>query len=377
MSKIALIAPTSLPSRRANTIQVMKMAQGISACGHDLLVISPKASEKSWSEPAWTDLEGHYGLHIVFPVIWLQANPLLRSYDFGYRAVTRARAWGADCIFTRHPQAAAYASLRGLPTILEIHDFPQGVAGPRLLWGFLRGSGARKLVSISQALLNDLSKRFNIPSPIDCLVAPDGVDIERYADLPGPVEARSMLNLPDRFTAGYTGHLYPGRGVDIILEIAARLPDFTFLLTGGNPEDVERYSASASGLPNVIFTGFIPNKELPLYQAASDVLLMPYQRNVAASSGGDIGAYLSPMKLFEYLASGRPVLSSDLPVLREILDADNAVLLPPEQVDAWADAIVELRHAPERRNFLGHAGVATAKEHTWQARAARILSGLG
>jgi len=93
----------------------------------------------------------------------------------------------------------------------------------------------------------------------------------------------------------------------------------SFLLAGGEPEDVAalREKSANLGLSNVILTGFIPNADLPIYQAACDILLMPYQSQVAASSGGDIARYLSPMKLFEYLACGKPILSSDLPVLRE------------------------------------------------------------
>ena len=98
------------------------------------------------------------------------------------------------------------------------------------------------------------------------------------------------------------------------------LPAFrgwNFLIVGGEPQDVEnlRQRVRVIGLKNVILTGFVPNARLPLYQAACDVLLMPYQRQVAASSGGDIARYLSPMKLFEYMACERPIISSDLPVL--------------------------------------------------------------
>ncbi len=117
--------------------------------------------------------------------------------------------------------------------------------------------------------------------------------------------------------------------------MAECLPEVTFLLVGGDPEDVGRLQAQAKGLKNVILTGFIPNVDLPLYQAACDVLLMPYQRQVAASSGGDIARYLSPMKLFEYLACGRAILCSDLPVLHEVLNPENAVLLPPDDTQAW------------------------------------------
>jgi glycosyltransferase involved in cell wall biosynthesis len=103
---------------------------------------------------------------------------------------------------------------------------------------------------------------------------------------------------------------------------------------------------------------------------------MPYQARVAASSGGDISRYLSPMKMFEYLASGRVVLASDLPVLGEVLTSENAVILPGGEVEAWADAIRVLQAEPERRATLAAQARRTAQRYTWQARATRILDGL-
>jgi glycosyltransferase involved in cell wall biosynthesis len=208
------------------------------------------------------------------------------------------------------------------------------------------------------------------------------VDLTRYADLPAAPEARSRLEyLQGRqacFTAGYTGHLYSGRGGELMIDLAARYPDITFLLVGGEPPDVARLQSQADNLSlnNVILTGFIPNADLPLYQAACDVLLMPYQKHVAGSSGGDIALYLSPMKLFEYLACGRAILSSDLPVLREVLNPANAILLEPEDIDRWAAALNLLKNDPQRRENLGQQARRDASLYTWEARARAILAGM-
>jgi glycosyltransferase involved in cell wall biosynthesis len=305
----------------------------------------------------------------------------LRRYDYGWKAVRWAQDWGAELIYTRLPQAAARASLLGLPTLFEVHDFPQGRLGPLLFQAFLRGRGACRLVSITRSLLDDLATAFHLPKrPAFALVAPDGVDLERYQDLPAPEEAR--LQLPAMagrgFTAGYTGHLYPGRGAELLLNLASRLPEMTFLLAGGEPADVRRFEGEAGrqGLENVLLPGFVPNAELPAWQAACDVLLMPYERRVAASSGGDIARYLSPMKLFEYLACGRPILSSDLPPLREVLTPEIAVLLPPGDVETWTFALRDLCQDPHRRASLASAARIAAQGYGWEGRAARILEGI-
>ena len=110
---------------------------------------------------------------------------------------------------------------------------------------------------------------------------------------------------------------------------------------GGRSGDVDRYRKESANrnLNNVKFTGFVSNAELPLYQAASDILLMPYQVKVTASSGGDISSFLSPMKMFEYLAAAKPILASDLPVFSEILNEQNAWRLPANDASAWVSAI--------------------------------------
>lgn len=381
--KVAVVAPTFLPARRANTIQVMKMAQALTQLGHTLRLAVPGIPPQPLT---WDELAQHYGLRHKFTVEWLPAWRPLRRYDYGYQAVRWARRWGAEVLYTRLPQAAAMASQLGMATIFEVHDLPQGTLGPMLFRLFLKGRGARRLVVISRALARDLAQRLGIPeTPPFTLIAPDGVDLERYEHLPAPSQARQMLatkcglSLPvERFTVGFTGHLYPGRGVELIANLAAHLPEMTFLVVGGEPQDVQRWrdEVKSRRSMNLILTGFVPNAELPLYQAACDVLLMPYQRRVAASSGGDIASYLSPMKLFEYMACGRAILASDLTVFREVLTPEMARLLPPADEDAWVGALRGLQADPAERARLGEAARRQVGRYTWEERARRILQGL-
>ncbi len=383
--RVAVVAPSEIPARRANTMQVMKMCQAIAALGHEVrLAVPASGAARPVDEAGWSELALHYGLQLEFPVEMLRATPNLRRYDFGIRAVGWVRSWNADLLYTRLPQAAAIGSLLGMPTIYEVHDLPQGFMGPLLFWAFLRGRGSRRMVAITHSLLYDLADRLSAPveEPFS-LVAPDGVDLSRYADLPGRDQARRSIetelgmSLGDTVVAGYTGHLYPGRGVELMLAAAASLPEVVFLLVGGEPQDVRRLRAQVQreGLRNVILTGFIPNAELPVYQAACDMLLMPYQRQVAASSGGDIARYLSPMKLFEYMASARPIISSDLPVLKEVLEPEFAIFMPPDDAGSWVAAIQSLSEDPQRRAELGSAASMNANRYSWDSRAQRILEG--
>jgi glycosyltransferase involved in cell wall biosynthesis len=103
---------------------------------------------------------------------------------------------------------------------------------------------------------------------------------------------------------------------------------------------------------------------------------MPYQQQVAASSGGDIASYLSPMKLFEYMACGRPILSSNLPVLQEVLQPEFAILLPPQDANAWVAALRGLAGDDKRRAELGQLAQLNAAQYSWEERAKRVLKGI-
>ena len=391
--KLAVIAPTEIPARRANTLQVMKMAQAFVGLGHTVRLCAPTTNLGSATQqsvrPSWEDLARHYGLHERFEIDWLNCRSRLKRYDYGWRAVQWARCGSADWIYTRLPQAAALASQMGIPTLLEVHDLPQSRMGAWLFRLFLRGSGARRLVVITQALAADLEKRFDVKlDPPFGLIAPDGVDLERYENLPGPPEARRRLAAgqpapldrlrQDGFCAGYTGHLYRGRGIELLVELASQLPQIDFLIVGGEPGQARALDDQARRreLPNLIVTGFVPNAELSLYQAACDILLLPYQSRVEASSGGDIARYLSPMKLFEYLACGRAIVASSLPVLQEVLNERNALIVPFDQPEPWEAAIRKLLDNPDLRDALARQARLDACQYTWEARAARILAGL-
>jgi glycosyltransferase involved in cell wall biosynthesis len=371
--KIALIAPTAIPAQTANSVQVMKMAQALTGLGHKVRVFAPGRDPNL----GWKKIAKQYGLSEKFKMRWVTSLQSLRRYDYALGALRQARQWGAEVIYTRLPQAAAISAGRGTPTIFELHDLPSGTMGPWLMRRFLAGKGAGRIVVNTGNLEKEIKSAYSLPKKRGfLLLAANGVDLDRFSQLASPQKARQKLGLPQNFTAGYTGHLYAGRGIEMILEMAQLLPQMRFLLVGGRDADVERLRTETKHLPNVTFAGFVPNADLPIYQAAADVLLMPYGSKVAASSGGDIAAFTNPLKMFEYLACGRPILASDLPILTEILNYKNAIILPKNHVDAWVLSLQELQRTPERRKALSKAGRETAMQFSWEKRAEKILRGL-
>jgi glycosyltransferase involved in cell wall biosynthesis len=371
--KIACISTSRIPSDTANSIQVMKVCHALVSQGAEVQLFVP-----AWpgTRPeAWPALSERYGIETPFRVTWLTANPRLKRNDFAWQAVRAARRMGADLIYTWTGQSAVLGLLNRLPVIYELHDMPSGRIGPLWFKVFLRLSGQKLLLPITQALHNRLVFCFG-PIPSNAVqIAPNGVDLKPYSELPPPALARQELDLPDVKTVLCAGHLYAGRGVDLFLGLAQRFPDAVFLWVGGRPEEVEqhRQQVEKAGLANVRFTGFIDQRSLPRYLAAADVLLMPYARSIAGSSGGNSAEICSPMKMFDYLAAGRAILSSDLPVIHEVLNDSNAVFALPEDLEGWSEALARLLEDDSFRASLSQQAGMDAMAYSWAERARRAL----
>jgi glycosyltransferase involved in cell wall biosynthesis len=349
--KIVCISAMQIPSDTANSIQVMKVCQAFVQLGHEVTLLVPGNQRAGMDSQ---HLIEHYGLEKLFPI---QRLPLGNRRLFPLKAVWRARRLGADLIYAWPVQSAALGLAIGIPAMLELHDFPTGHIGPLWLLFFQILPGRKRLLPITNALRHAL----RLPEG-HTVTAPDGVDLERYIALPDSDSAKSILGLPAAPTVLCTGHLYAGRGADLFLRLAAKFPQANFIWVGGRPADVEAWKQRASGLVNV-------------YQAAADVLLMPYQRTVATSSGGNTAEVCSPMKMFEYMAAGRAILSSDLPVLHEVLDGTMAIFCPLDDTDAWESALNELLSNGDRRKALGQNARIAAEKYSWVRRAQCVLEG--
>lgn len=373
MSKIYCISASSVPSSTANSMQTMKACHALVKLGHQITLLIPGDRSTSWK-----DLSGYYGMSEQFDIRWLPAIPRLRRYDFSWHAVSTAQQQGADLVYIWPLQAALIASYRQIPVLLEMHGPPEGRLGPHLFRLLLRSSTKKRILPITQALVSQIEREFNLKLSHDELViSPNGVDLDLYDSLPSPSQARQSLGLSDQLTVGYTGHMYAGRGMDLLAGIAKKFPQIHFLWVGGRSEDLTEWQLKLSELSidNVTLTGFIENTHIPIYQAASDILLMPYEHHISGSSGGNSADYCSPMKMFEYLACGRAIISSDLPVFHEVLNNHNAILCPPQEEDAWVDALRRLLDDPKNRDSLAQNALLTAKNYTWQSRAQRALHG--
>jgi glycosyltransferase involved in cell wall biosynthesis len=348
----------------------MKVCQAFMQLGHEVILLVPGPQPEGLTPGI---LREHYGLSRIFNIEWL----LIRSRrQFPWAAIQKARQMDAGLLYTWHLQAAVFGLIFRLPAMVELHDFPSEWLGRAWyqfwLFLFLTIPGRKRIIPITLALQRALHLPYQ-----KVVVAPDGVDLERYNSLPEAEIARQELGLPALPTVMCTGHLYQGRGVDLFVTLAKEFSKVDFVWVGGRSDDVEAWKSQASlwGISNLIFTGFVPNKQIPLYQAAADILLMPYERVIATSSGGNTAQVCSPMKMFEYMAAGRAIISSDLPVLHEILDETMAIFCQPEDTHAWENALSSLLDDPNKRQVLGQCAQEAVQRYSWLERARNVLIG--
>ena len=368
--RIHYIADSVVPSRAANSVHVMKMCAALARLGHEVTLVVGRRPELELPEP---DPYGFYGVPRSFHLEKLAPSPgYSTKATFAAQATWRSRRERPDLVYTRSLSAGFFSLTAGLDVVYESHT-PEAGFLPRRIYPFVaRHARLRTHVVITEAL-----KRYYVETvgirPDRLRVAPDGADVIRITE-------ELTLGSGERCQVGYLGHLYPGRGIGLVVELAIRVPEADFHLIGGTEEDIEHWKTKVTGLGNVTFHGFHPPAQLDNYRNALDVLLAPYERKVSISGGGkhDTSRWMSPLKLFEYMAAGKAILASRLPALEEVVrDGETAVLCAPEDVDAWERSLRALLADPERRRRLGREAKRVFEAtYTWDRRAEAILAGI-
>lgn len=272
-----------------------------------------------------------------------------RTYQLAWLTARTRGAWGRR------------SACRAL--IMEVHDEP-----PERGWALLEAVDG--VVAISDALRSRILRRLpGLESRV--WVERSGFDptvLHRDIDR-ADAQAKIGLEHADGPVVVYAGRVFRGKGVDVLIEAAEHLEGIgARVLIVGNVQEPE-YVARACR--NVTFTGFVAPSDVPEYLAAADVLVMPSTGTLRYAE------YTSPLKLFEYLATGNPVVASDLPVLREVLrHEENALLYPPHDAAALADALKRLWSDRSLGRALADQAWRDVQQYSWRARATRILERL-
>lgn len=359
--RILYVTNARLPTEKAHGLAIVKTCEALARAGHTVELIAPKRRN-----PLRADPFEYYGIKEKFS---LRKLPTLNV------------AWGRIGFLVQEISFALYAAfyLRGKEGIIYSRDdvvlwVLRFFGYRRFIWESHTGGWnfcaravackARALVVISWGLKEFYIERGIASDKIS--VIPSAIDLEQFARPLSKNDARGRLGLPlDAHIAMYIGRFDGWKGSDALFEASKLLPkDALLVAIGGDPHEVLNLKAR---YPRVIFPGFRPYRELADNQSAADVLVVP-------NTGKDVisARFTSPLKLIAHMASGRPIVASDLPSIREITGDDAAVLVEPDDAKALADGIKKVLADAPLGERLAKRARERVERYTWESRATAI-----
>ena len=391
MTSMLYIANARIPTEKAHGLQIMKMCNEFAKKLEVELLVAHRFQTRLMKQVA--DVYDYYTVEKKFKIrriFSLNLTPPLDSrLSYRTQSVQRLSHWlqsicfglvsaiysltrSARLVYSRDFFSCLFLywlqPLHRKKVFFEAHDFPLTKLGGRLrCWPLRHIDG---LIVISRKLAELYQSQGILPE--NMLVAPDGVDLPLFSAGLQRESSREELGIPrNKKVICYTGHLYRWKGTRVLAQAMKKLDDnYLLYVVGGTPKDISEFEdfISVNRIPNVIVTGYVPPKLIPKYLAAADVLVLPNTSEEAISR-----LYTSPLKLFEYMAARRPIVASDLPSVREILNEENAILVRSDDPKALAEGIQKVLTNEEMGKKLAENAFKEVQLYTWEKRAEKIL----
>ncbi|MBI5327786.1 MAG: glycosyltransferase [Deltaproteobacteria bacterium] len=356
------------------------MAQAFQQIGCDVELVVYNSSLGEWLNRRkllgliWEQ----YGISTRFKINILPFSMLVnieKRRDYGRLSLSWLMAYfakwkKADVIYARDYLMPYWTAQMGIPTIAETHVEPTDFYQKQKLYEATKLYSFKALVSIS-GILADQFVEAGVPKR-KITVEQDGVDFSAFSFFDNSEILRTKRDLLQqrKAIALYAGHLYDYKGIPLILQAAERFPDISFVLVGGWEEDIRRIKKAADdkGLKNIKLVGFIPNNSVSVYLKAADILLLPY------SAEHHQAKTTSPLKLFEYMASGKPIIAAALDNIVTVLTHKrNAFLFNPDDIDSFSDAIKTALTNAAESEMVSKQACFDVKQYDYRERCSRIL----
>ena len=388
---LTYIANNPLPTSKANGIQIIKMCLAFSNAGINVNLIYPKrvGQTSSFKNIFDTDFESSLTFSkfkvldiLIFrqyiPIFPLRLLLFVQWLIWAVWATILARRTGSDIYYTRSPEVAFCLSIFRMPFVLEIHETP--LRSRIIYFKIIRRSKFLKLtIAITKGLKSRLIES-GFPSQ-KVKVLHDGYDDKSFLNVPDKEFARESLKLPsNKFLIGYVGQFQTmgmEKGIPELIgaykylkpSVASKI---VFVFVGGPMSHVKKYSKSISkiGAPaqSFLFFDFVPHNMIPTWLSGFDAVVAPFP---------DTPHYrhnMSPLKIFEYLAMGLPIISTRLPAIEEVLiNHSNALLVRPGDPQQLAQAITQLVIDVNLRHILSKGALSSAPKYSWNARISSIM----
>ncbi len=368
--RIKYLANVRVPTSRAHGFAIMKMCEEFANAGTEVeLVVPGKGNNENKDDPF-----EFYKIEKKFTLTKIKIPDLLnKTLRFGrilfwldlliflLRLRYRANIMKGDVVYTRDYTILSIFSRKHF-IVLELHDIPS------LKFLFKMVIKKPKIfVVISEALKRELIKLGIEENRI--FVFRSGVGVEDFQIETTQEEARRMLELPNgKKLVVYTGQLYNWKGGDVLAHAASLLPESNFVFVGGIEPELSEFNSNFGNIPNIIIRPFTNRTIIPFYLRAADVLVIPNSAKATISV-----LYTSPLKLFEYLASGKPIVASRLPSIMEVVSEKECLFAEPDDPESIARSIKAILSDKNLAETISRNGYMKSKQYSWANRARGIL----
>jgi len=358
--KIIYIAEFSLPNMSAYAVHVLKMCDNLCKHGYDVELVLPFVNNSYFFSKIKKDylLKNKYKIKSIFKSKF-RLNFLLRIL-FSIRIFFYLKKLSLNIILSRSIIPSLILAFLNIKNTLEIHTEVTGFT-----YYFFKLNKFKKIKkNIKFVVLN--SKLINLldVKESNTIVLCDSVELKDF------LNKKNKIN---KFTCAYSGSFVQGKGLEIIYQLAKKMPKINFDLYG-NVKTLDKNFNFNSKPKNLNFKGFVSYKKITKILQTYKILLMPYQEKVdVLIKGVDVSNYFSPLKLFEYMAAGKVIVASKLKVYSKILKHKrNAILLKPHNINEWIKAINKI-FGSSKFDYLGRNAKKDVKKYSWKERAKKII----
>ena len=367
--KLYYVANFYMPYQKAYAIQLAKMCEAFVENGVDLTLVVPRRGPRA-------QLKEFYNLRVGIPTIWLPSLDFNSYGKLGYAVMAfcfsisytfflwyRRLCGERFAVYTIDADRYSSSALSLIPAPLfsEMHGGKPRTLAQRLLFWRVRG-----VIAINRIIIEELKKTFPRAST-RYIAEPNGVDLAMFSPR-DKAQARAKLGLPlGGPLALYAGRFYDWKGHEIIPRAAALTPEIRWVMVGGTREEFA--AVVKEPLPaNMYFAGGKPHSEMPLWIAAADAVLVLGTKRDEQSY-----RWTSPMKLFEYMAAGRPIVASATPAIKEAVTPTEAFLYEPDDTEDLAGKVRQAVAGGAQVTPLVSEALRAAQSLAWSDRAKRVI----
>ncbi|MDX9893228.1 MAG: glycosyltransferase [Patescibacteria group bacterium] len=377
MKRIYYIANIRIPTEKAHGLQITKTCEALGNSGVQVKLVVPtrKNYELAKEDPYdFYNVSSSFKIKKIFSLdprfllaapagIYIKVQSLLFIISLiPYLLFNRQKF---DVLYTRDEILLPVLQLFSKSVIWEAHNLSSHRTNYVRYW-----HKCHKIFAITSKLKIELVKLGVGEDKIEIL--PDAVDLDVFEKVTqSPVQLRQEFKLPvDKNIIVYTGHLYDWKGTQVLADAANELSDNEVVVfIGGTQQDIERFKEKNNQQKNILILGQQLHKKIPAYLKAADVLVLPNSANREISVN-----YTSPMKMFEYMAAKKPIVASDLPSIREVLNNENACLVLPDSPGKLAQGIRKVLTDKDYASKIATQSFSDSQQYSWLNRAKKIIS---